>query len=101
MAKKTGTPTRRERREERKREKEHAAAAARSAASMRNRWLVLIVLLSGGGAVVVHQLDLPLASMGLVLLVGVAAFLAVALGGLGASVRPRDRTRSGNIDFGN
>ena len=100
MAKKTGTPTRRERREERKREKADAAVAARSAAGMRNRWLVLIVLLSGGGAAAIPALGLPMPTMGLVLLVGVGAFLAVALGGLGASVRPRDRLKSGNIDFG-
>ncbi len=38
--------------------------------------------------------------MGVTLLVGAVLFLVFALGALGAEVRPRDRGRSGSIDFG-
>ena len=100
MAKRSDRPTRRERREERRREKEEATQAQRSTAKSRNRWLVLIALLSGGGALVVHQLDYSTSLSGLVLLVGVGLLLAIGLGGLGGSVQPRDRTKSGNIDYG-
>lgn len=100
MARKSAAPTRRERREERRREKAEAAETERAAAGSRKRWLALIAIATVGSAVAVHQFEWPVAWIGLAALVGVAAFLAVALGGLGASVPPRDRTKGSNIDFG-
>lgn len=38
---------------------------------------------------------------GVALLLGGVAFMLLGLGLLGASVEPRDRDRSGSIDFGN
>ena len=44
--------------------------------------------------------DAPRALLGIALLVGCGLFLTVGLGGLGGSVKPKDGTKSGNIDFG-
>ena len=62
--------------------------------------LVMIPLATAAAAGAAWQIELPTMAIGFALLIGVVAFLAVALGGLGASVSPRDRNKSGNIDFG-
>ena len=100
MARKSAAPTRRERREAHKRAKAEAVAAERSAAGSRKRWLVLIAVLTAGSVGAVLQFEWPVAWIGLAALVGMGAFLAVALGGLGSSVPPRDRSKGANIDFG-
>lgn len=100
MAKKHDRPTRRELRQERRREKREAAEAVRVATARRKRLLVLIVLATAAGALAAYQTGLPTFAIGFALLIGAGVFLAVALGGLGGEVRPRDRSRAGNIDYG-
>ena len=39
--------------------------------------------------------------MGITLLIGGVLFLVLALGTLASGVQPRDRTRTGSIDYGN
>lgn len=34
-------------------------------------------------------------------MIAIAIFIPVALGAVGGSIKPRDRTRAGSIDFGN
>lgn len=99
MAKKR-SGTRREKRDERKREREAAERAA-AEASTRRKWLLIgIGVATLGGGVTMHQLGAPSSLLGMLLLVGTGLWLAVALGGLGGSVKSRDTKSSGNIDFG-
>ncbi len=91
---------RKERRaEEREREKEFEAMAE-AARQKRKRWLILIPTLTlVAAAVCWFGLD-DRRLVGVSALIGVLLFLMVALGSIGAEVQPRDRTRSGSIDFG-
>ncbi len=92
--------TRREQREQRKAEREAQEVALKEAAARRNRLLVVIVVLTVAAGAGIHFAELPSALLGITLLVGAGLFLAISLGGLGGSVKPRDRSKSGNIDYG-
>ena len=100
MAHKPNKPTRREQREQRRQEKAVIEEQQRAAAQQRQRWLVLIAIASGGIAFGIHEAGGPGFFVGFTLLAGAGIFLAVALGGLGGAVKPRDRTKGSNIDYG-
>jgi hypothetical protein len=93
--------TRREKREQRKKERQAQEAAELEARAQRNKLLVGIVAVTLAACTAIYVTELPSALLGIALLVGIGVFLAVGLGGLGSSVKPRDRAKSGNIDYGN
>ncbi|MDD9972088.1 MAG: hypothetical protein OXR73_37930 [Myxococcales bacterium] len=102
MGKKAKARSDKQRRKEQKRAEKEARAAAERAAAQRRKWVLAGILLVTVGVAVSNQLlGGPRIALGATLLVGTAAFLAVALGALGASVKPRDRTKASNIDYGN
>jgi Flp pilus assembly protein TadB len=92
-----------ERKARRDAQREAEAEAKRQAealATRRRRLLAVVVVLTVAAAVGswVALEDERLA--GISILVGGLLFLLVALGALGASVKPRDRHKAGAIDFG-
>jgi len=92
------------RREQREREAEERALALAAAKLRLKRFqiaaaVVPIVFLGAAIGVYVAMDDKQLA--GLIGLVGLAVWVPVLLGLLGARIEPRDRTRAGSIDFGN
>jgi hypothetical protein len=100
MAKKK-KDSRKDKREARKLAREQAEADARLAATRRKSQLFGVGVATVLGAAALYFGDGPRPLLGLVLLVGIGVFLVIALGGLGGSVKPRDRGKSGNIDYGN
>lgn len=93
--------TRREKRELRKKEREAQEAAELEARAQRKKLLIGIAAVTAAACGAIYVTELPRALLGITLLVGIGAFLAIGLGGLGGSVKPRDRAKSGNIDYGN
>jgi Na+/citrate or Na+/malate symporter len=89
----------------RDRERVHAEAAqAREALERRRRRLrianlavPLVTIVAAGVTYFLSDSKGPAALVGLI---GVAIWMPVLLGGLGATVPPRDRNRAGSIDFG-
>ena len=68
----------------------------------RRKWvLTAVAVATAGGSAALYQTGQDRAFIGGLLLVGVVVWLMVALGGLGGQVKPRDRGKSGNIDYGN
>lgn len=103
MAKKK--PSQREARKERARAaKEAKLAAEAEALRIRRRWrlgLVAVAVLAMACAAISHWVLEDRRLVGASLLVGGVLFLVMALGTLGAGVKPRDRRTAGSIDFGN
>ncbi|MEM7433918.1 MAG: hypothetical protein AAF436_02110 [Myxococcota bacterium] len=95
----------REARKERSRAaKEAKQAAAAEALRVRRRWQigsVVVAVLSIVCACVSYWVLEDRRLVGASLLIGGVLFLVMALGALGAGVRPRDRRSAGSIDFGN
>jgi len=102
MAKKKGE--RREARKERARAAKEARAAAEQAAlRVRRRWRVasiIVAVVSVALAALSYWVLEDRRLVGASLLIGGVLFLVLALGSLGAGVRPRDRRTAGSIDFG-
>lgn len=89
------------RREEQRREEEEAKRLAAEAAVRRKRLLIGVVVLTAAAALVAWLVLENERLTGIAILVGGLLFLLVALGALGAGIKPRDRDRAGAIDFGN
>jgi Flp pilus assembly protein TadB len=102
MAKKQNE--RRQARKERAKEAKQARREAEANAQRRRQLqirlsaavAVLTVLVAGVSYWVFDNRQL----VGITLLIGGVLFLVVALGTLASGVKPRDRTRSGSIDYG-
>jgi len=98
MAKRKGTrrQKRLERRAVREQQVQHEARLAE-----KRKWLLLgIALATALGAFGIYAAQLPRVLLGLILLLGCGAWLTIALGSLGGSVKRRDRNKAGNIDYG-
>ncbi|GAB5546313.1 MAG: hypothetical protein RLO52_06590 [Sandaracinaceae bacterium] len=92
------------RREQREQEAEARALALEAAKLKLKRYrvaaaVVPVVFLAAAIGVYVALDDKQLA--GLIGMVGLAIWVPVLLGLIGARIQPRDRTRAGSIDFGN
>lgn len=102
MAKKKNE--RREARKERsKAAKEAKRQAEAEALKTRQRWRlasIAVAILSIALAALSYWVLEDRRLVGVSLLVGGVLFLVLALGALGAGVRPRDRRGAGSIDFG-
>lgn len=102
MAKKKNE--RREARKERaKAAKEARRQAEAEALKTRQRWRlasIAVAVLSIALAALSYWVLEDRRLVGVSLLVGGVLFLLLALGSLGAGVRPRDRRTAGSIDFG-
>lgn len=102
MAKKKNE--RREARKERaKAAKETRRQAEAEALKTRQRWRlasIAVAVLSIALAALSYWVLEDRRLVGVSLLVGGVLFLLLALGSLGAGVRPRDRRTAGSIDFG-
>ncbi|HJL16844.1 MAG TPA: hypothetical protein RMH99_14365 [Sandaracinaceae bacterium LLY-WYZ-13_1] len=101
MAKKSKKELRRERkeREEQARREAEALRLKRRRIFRIAAVVVPVITLAGAIAIYVGMDDRQLA--GLLGMVGLAIWVPVLLGLVGSSVKPRDRTRAGSIDFGN
>ncbi len=91
------------RRERAKAAKEAKREAEAEALRTRQRWRlasIAVALLSIAFAALSHWVLEDQRLVGASLLVGGVLFLLLALGALGAGVRPRDRRGAGSIDFG-
>ena len=77
-----------------------AAAAFASAQARRRKILAAIPVIAGGIAAFLAWGVKDSRLAGVVLLIGGLLFLLVALGTIGSAVTPRDRLKSGSIDFG-
>ncbi len=80
-------------------EAQHAAAMAVAKAKQRRLLVAIPVLTAIAASTFAFAIDGSRLA-GVSILVGGLVFLLVALGGLGSSVTPRDRLKSGSIDFG-
>jgi len=88
------------RKEAQRRAEEEAKRLAEEAKVKRRRLLIGVVVLTVGAALG-SWFGLENERLtGISILVGGLLFLLVALGALGAGIRPRDRDRAGAIDFG-
>jgi len=99
--KKTKRDVRREQRDQRV-EEEAAAQVAFEAKRYKYRVAALTIpLVTLGGAIGVYMATDEKQLGGLIGLVGIGVWILVLLGLIGSSIKPRDRTRAGSIDFGN
>ncbi|MEM8607629.1 MAG: hypothetical protein AAGF92_11010 [Myxococcota bacterium] len=92
------------RRERARAAKEAKEAAAAEALRIRRRWRLgsaAVGVLALVCAAVSHWVLEDSRLVGASLLIGGVLFLVMALGTLGAGVKPRDRRTAGSIDFGN
>ena len=80
--------------------RELAEEAARVAAQKQRRLMVVIPLLTAAAAAGCWFGLGDKRLVGVSILIGGLVFLMVALGSIGSSVTPRDRLKSGSIDFG-
>ncbi len=100
MAKKKKKSDKKARKEAQRRAEEEAKRLAEEAKVRRRRLLIGVVVLTTAAALGAwFGLDNERLT-GISILVGGLLFLLVALGALGAGIRPRDRDRAGAIDFG-
>ncbi len=97
---KAARASRKERKVAEKAARAEAARLAEVASRKRKRWLIVIPVLTGVAAFVAWQVLDDTKLVGVTALIGGLLFLMVALAGLGAGVKPRDRLKSGAIDFG-
>ena len=100
MSKKNKKNDKKARREaQREAERAHAELQVQ-ATERRKRWMIGVLLLTAAAALgsFFGLEDERLA--GISILVGGLMFLLIALGSLGAAVKPRDRHKAGAIDFG-
>lgn len=84
--------------------KEAKAAAEAEAVRVRRRWRlgsIAVGVIAIACAAVSYWVLEDRRLVGASLLVGGVLFLVMALGTLGAGVKPRDRRTAGSIDFGN
>ncbi len=101
-----GKKSKRERRkkkhnvEEERRSEPALVAIERRARIMRAFLIALPILTIAAAAGAYFALD-DKRMAALVGVIGVALWVPALLGSIGSSVRPRDRTRAGSIDFGN
>jgi|GEM_PF-1314162 len=102
MAKKTNErrQARRERAKEAKEAKVEAEAAARRRRQLQIRASAAVALLTLVVAALCYWVFDNRQLMGITLLIGGVLFLLLALGALASGVQPRDRIRSGSIDYG-
>ncbi|MCA9583136.1 MAG: hypothetical protein KC416_15160, partial [Myxococcales bacterium] len=97
-----GKKNRSKREERQQRAEEEAEQRALEEARRKKRSVVvysLPVVILAGAAAANYAFEMPKLSGG-ILLVGAIVWLMVALGFVGASVKPRDRNRAGSIDYG-
>jgi cation transport ATPase len=100
MAKKKKKSDKKARKEAQRRAEEEAKRLAEEAKVRRRRLLIAVVVLTIGAALGCWFGLENERLTGIAILVGGLLFLLVALGALGAGIRPRDRDRAGAIDFG-
>lgn len=98
--KKSKSAERKAKREEERRLKKEFEEAQAKLAERRRRILIAIPLLTAGIAAFCWFGLEDRRLVGVTALIGGLVFLMVALGAIGSSVPPRDRMRSGSIDFG-
>ncbi|MDH5674666.1 MAG: hypothetical protein OEZ06_21240 [Myxococcales bacterium] len=101
MAKGERQASRKQRRDERKREREAAELANREADQRRRRILWITGVSTAALTLALYFADAPRALIGMTLLAGCGVLLTVGLGALGSGVKARDRSKAGNIDYGN
>lgn len=100
MAKKSKKGSKRERREQDAVDREVAEREARKLQRIWRAVIVAIPLLTVVAALATWAATDDVRIGALVGLLGVGLWVPALLGSIGASVRPRDRTRAGSIDFG-
>ena len=101
MAKKTKKERKREEREQRKAEEQAFLEESRQRRNRLRIAAVALPLLTLAVALGVYFPTDNSQLAALVGLIGVGLWVPILLGLVGGSVKPRDRTRAGSIDFGN
>jgi len=101
MAKNKGKKSDKKARKEAERAaREEAERLAKAAAAKRKRILLAIPVLTAAAAAGAYFALENERLVGISVLIGGLLWLMVALGAVGGSIKPRDRLRSGSIDFG-